>query len=404
MKDLREDFPTLCLRIGDYPLCYLDNAATTLRPRIVMGAVEEFYRDCNANIHRGIHHLSVKASQMYDKAHQRVAEFIGAGSWQEIVFTRNTTESINLVAFAFGQSLIGEGDEIVTTVSEHHSNMVPWQILAKRKRAVLRYIPVNPDGTLMLDEARRLINSRTRIVAVQHVSNLLGTIHPVSEIAEMAHRVGALVVVDGAQSVPHMPVDVRELGADFFAFSGHKMLGPTGIGVLWGKKDLLEQGEPFLTGGSMISEVSLDGAKWNDLPWKYEAGTPHICGGVGLAAALDYLEGIGLNEIFGHERELLAYAIDRLSSLGFVELYGPSVQDRLGIVAFNVQNVHPHDVAQVCDSFGIAIRSGHHCAQPLSVAIGAKRGTARASFYIYNTKDEIDRLVEALSYAREALG
>jgi len=404
MKDLREDFPTLCLRIGDYPLCYLDNAATTLRPRIVMGAVEEFYRDCNANIHRGIHHLSVKASQMYDKAHQRVAEFIGAGSWQEIVFTRNTTESINLVAFAFGQSLIGEGDEIVTTVSEHHSNMVPWQILAKRKRAVLRYIPVNPDGTLMLDEARRLINSRTRIVAVQHVSNLLGTIHPVSEIAEMAHRVGALVVVDGAQSVPHMPVDVRELGADFFAFSGHKMLGPTGIGVLWGKKDLLEQGEPFLTGGSMISEVSLDGAKWNDLPWKYEAGTPHICGGVGLAAALDYLEGIGLNEIFGHERELLAYAIDRLSSLGFVELYGPSVQDRLGIVAFNVQNVHPHDVAQVCDSFGIAIRSGHHCAQPLSVAIGAKRGTARASFYIYNTKGEIDRLVEALSYAREALG
>ena len=385
-------------------MCYLDNAATTLRPRIVMGAVEEFYRDCNANIHRGIHHLSVKASQMYDKAHQRVAEFIGAGSWQEIVFTRNTTESINLVAFAFGQSLIGEGDEIVTTVSEHHSNMVPWQILAKRKRAVLRYIPVNPDGTLMLDEARRLINSRTRIVAVQHVSNLLGTIHPVSEIAEMAHRVGALVVVDGAQSVPHMPVDVRELGADFFAFSGHKMLGPTGIGVLWGKKDLLEQGEPFLTGGSMISEVSLDGAKWNDLPWKYEAGTPHICGGVGLAAALDYLEGIGLNEIFGHERELLAYAIDRLSSLGFVELYGPSVQDRLGIVAFNVQNVHPHDVAQVCDSFGIAIRSGHHCAQPLSVAIGAKRGTARASFYIYNTKDEIDRLVEALSYAREALG
>ena len=385
-------------------MCYLDNAATTLRPRIVMGAVEEFYRDCNANIHRGIHHLSVKASQMYDKAHQRVAEFIGAGSWQEIVFTRNTTESINLVAFAFGQSLIGEGDEIVTTVSEHHSNMVPWQILAKRKRAVLRYIPVNPDGTLMLDEARRLINSRTRIVAVQHVSNLLGTIHPVSEIAEMAHRVGALVVVDGAQSVPHMPVDVRELGADFFAFSGHKMLGPTGIGVLWGKKDLLEQGEPFLTGGSMISEVSLDGAKWNDLPWKYEAGTPHICGGVGLAAALDYLEGIGLNEIFGHERELLAYAIDRLSSLGFVELYGPSVQDRLGIVAFNVQNVHPHDVAQVCDSFGIAIRSGHHCAQPLSVAIGAKRGTARASFYIYNTKGEIDRLVEALSYAREALG
>ncbi|MEO0181641.1 MAG: cysteine desulfurase [candidate division WOR-3 bacterium] len=404
MKDLREDFPTLQVKVGDYPLCYLDNAATTLRPRCVMKAIEGFYRECNANIHRGIHYLSVKASKMYDEAHKRVADFIGAGSWKEVIFTRNTTESLNLVAFAFGEKILGEGDEIVTTVSEHHSNMVPWQVLARKKNAVLKYIPVKSDGTLVFDEAKDLITPRTKIVAVQHVSNLLGTIHPVSDIAEMAHRVGAIVVVDAAQSVPHMPVDVGELGADFLAFSGHKMLGPTGIGVLWGKEELLREGEPFLTGGSMISEVSLEGAKWNDLPWKYEAGTPHICGGIGLASAIDYLEGIGLDEVLGHERDLLAYAIDRLSGLDFVRVYGPSIDKRLGILAFNVQGVHPHDVAQVCDSFGIAVRSGHHCAQPLSVAIGANQGTARASFYIYNTKEEIDRLAEAIKYAKEALG
>ncbi len=366
--------------------------------------MDRFYRDCNANIHRGIHHLSVKATKMYDEAHERAARFIGAKTWQEIIFTRNTTESINLVAYAFGDSLVGEGDEIVTTVSEHHSNMIPWQRLAMRRRAVLKYIPVKPDGMLDLDEAKRLITPKTRIVAVQHISNLLGTVHPVSDIAEMAHRVGALVVVDAAQSVPHMPLDVNFIGADFLAFSGHKMLGPTGVGVLWGREELLREGDVFLTGGSMISEVSLEGAKWNTLPWKYEAGTPNICGAIGLAAAMDYLERIGLENVLAHEKDLLEYATEKLSALDFVRLYGPRPENRIGIISFNVEGVHPHDVAQACDSFGVAVRSGHHCAQPLSVAVGAKQGTARASFYLYNTRDEIDALVEAVIMAKKELG
>ena len=404
MDEIREDFPTLKLTVGGRPICYLDNASTTLRPVQVIDCMDRFYRDCNANIHRGIHHLSVKATKMYDQAHERAARFIGAKSWQEIVFTRNTTESINLVAYAFGDSLLREGDEIVTTVSEHHSNMIPWQRLAVRRRAVLKYIPVKPDGMLDLDEAKRLITPKTRLVAVQHISNLLGTVHPVSEVAEMAHEVGALVVVDAAQSVPHMPLDVNEIGADFIAFSGHKMLGPTGVGVLWGREELLRDGDVFLTGGSMISEVSLEGAKWNTLPWKYEAGTPNICGAIGLSAAMDYLEKIGLENVLAHEKDLLEYAIERLSALDFVRLYGPRPDHRVGIVSFNVDGVHPHDVAQACDSFGVAVRSGHHCAQPLSVAIGAKQGTARASFYLYNTKDEIDALVEAIIMAKKELG
>lgn len=366
--------------------------------------MDRFYRDCNANIHRGIHHLSVKATKMYDQAHERVARFIRARSWKEIIFTRNTTESVNLVAYAFGDALVKEGDEIVTTVSEHHSNMIPWQRLAARRRAILRYIPVRPDGTLNLDEAAKIITPKTRIVALQHVSNMLGTVHPVYEVSEMARKVGALVVLDAAQSVPHMPFDVNQFGVDFVAFSGHKMLGPTGIGVLWGREELLREGDVFLTGGSMISEVTLEGAKWNTLPWKYEAGTPNICGAIGLSAAMDYLEDVGLDEILAHERSLLEYAEERLSSLDFVKIYGPGIENRVGIISFNVEGVHPHDVAQACDSFGVAVRSGHHCAQPLSLAIGAKHGTARASFYLYNTKDEIDALVDALVMAKKELG
>jgi len=404
MKDVRQDFPTLNLKVGDRPLCYLDNAATTLRPLQVIECMDRFYRDCNANIHRGIHHLSVKATKMYDQAHERVARFIRARSWKEIIFTRNTTESVNLVAYAFGDALVKEGDEIVTTVSEHHSNMIPWQRLAARRRAILRYIPVRPDGTLNLDEAAKIITPKTRIVALQHVSNMLGTVHPVYEVSEMARKVGALVVLDAAQSVPHMPFDVNQFGVDFVAFSGHKMLGPTGIGVLWGREELLREGDVFLTGGSMISEVTLEGAKWNTLPWKYEAGTPNICGAIGLSAAMDYLEDVGLDEILAHERSLLEYAEERLSSLDFVKIYGPGIENRVGIISFNVEGVHPHDVAQACDSFGVAVRSGHHCAQPLSLAIGAKHGTARASFYLYNTKDEIDALVDALVMAKKELG
>ncbi len=390
--------------VNGKPLVYMDNAATTLRPVSMVQAVEGFYRDCNANIHRGIHHLSVKATEMYDEAHKKVADFIGASDWSEIIFTRNTTESVNLVAYAFGESLVKQGDEIVCSVSEHHSNMVPWQMLAKRKNAVIKYIPVHQDGTLDLDAAAGLITPRTKIVAIQHVSNMLGTVHPVREIVEMAKKVGALTLVDGAQSVPHMTVDVKELGADFLAFSGHKMLGPTGIGVLWGRRELLEEGEVFLSGGDMISQVTLEGAKWNKLPWKYEAGTPNIAGGVGMSSAVDYLAGLGMDNVLKHEKELLIYALEQLSKLDYVKLYGPDPEHRLGIVSFNIDGVHPHDVAHVCNEFGVAVRSGHHCAQPLSMSIGAKQGTARASFYIYNTKEEIDVLIEAVKAAKKMLG
>ncbi len=395
--DPREDFPILKEKPGGRRLVYLDTTATSLRPKQVVDAIVEFYHRYNANIHRGKYWLSEVASELYDEAHKAVARFLGAEDWREVVFTRNTTESINLVAHSLGKLLkLGPGDEIVTTVSEHHSNMVPWQVLAQETGATLKYIPVNPDGTLKLAEASKLITPKTKIVAFQHVSNVTGTVHPVRELVDMAKRAGAFVVIDGAQSAPHLPVNVRELGVDFYAISAHKMLGPTGIGALWGRRELLEEMPPFITGGDMISRVTLEGATWNVLPWKFEAGTSNIAGGIGFKAAVEYLERIGMERVLAHEREILEYAWERLGEVPKLTLYGPEPPKRLAILPFNVEGMHPHTVAKLLDERGICVRSGCHCAQPLAEAMGVPQGTVRASFYIYNTKEDVDALVEAL--------
>ncbi len=378
-------------------LVYLDTTATSLRPKQVVDAVVEFYHRYNANIHRGKYWLSEVASELYDEAHKAVARFLNAPDWREVIFTRNTTESINLVSYSLGKLLkLGPGDEIVTTVSEHHSNMVPWQVLAKETGATLKYIPVNPDGTLKLEEAAKLITSKTKIVAFQHVSNVTGVVHPVEELVELAKRVGAYTVVDGAQSAPHLPVDVQALGVDFYAISGHKMLGPTGIGALWGRRELLEEMPPFITGGDMISRVTLGGATWNALPWKFEAGTSNIAGGIGFKAAVEYLERLGMDRVLAHEREILEYAWERLKEVPKLTLYGPPPEKRLAILPFNIGGMHPHTVAKMLDRWGICVRSGCHCAQPLAEAMGVPEGTVRASFYIYNTKEDVDALVDAL--------
>jgi len=395
--DPREDFPILKEKPMGRRLVYLDTTATSLRPKQVVDAIVEFYHRYNANIHRGKYWLSEVASELYDEAHKAVARFLGAEDWREVVFTRNTTESINLVAYSLGKMLkLGPGDEIVTTVSEHHSNMVPWQVLAKETGATLKYIPVNLDGTLKLSEAAKLITPKAKIVAFQHVSNVTGTVHPVQELADMAKRAGAFVVVDGAQSAPHFPVNVRELGVDFYAVSAHKMLGPTGIGALWGKRELLEEMPPFITGGDMISKVTLKGATWNELPWKFEAGTSNIAGGIGFKAAVEYLERLGMERVLAHEREILEYAWERLREVPKLTLYGPEPRERLAILPFNIEGMHPHTVAKLLDERGICVRSGCHCAQPLAEAMGVPQGTVRASFYIYNTKEDVDALVDAL--------
>lgn len=402
--DCRKDFPILGERPRGRRLVYLDTTATSLRPRQVVDAVVEFYHKYNANIHRGKYWLSEVASDLYDEAHKAVARFLGASDWREVVFTRNTTESINLVAHSLGKMLrLGPGDEIVTTVSEHHSNMVPWQVLAQETGATLKYIPVHPDGTLNLSEAAKLITPKTKIVAFQHVSNVTGTVHPVQELVELAKRAGAFTVVDGAQSAPHLPVNVRELGVDFYAISAHKMLGPTGVGALWGRRELLEEMPPFITGGDMISRVTLKGATWNVLPWKFEAGTSNIAGGIGFKAAVEYLENLGMERVLAHEKEILEYARERLRKVPKLTLYGPEPQKRLAILPFNVEGMHPHTVAKLLDERGICVRSGCHCAQPLSEAMGVPQGTVRASFYIYNTKEDVDQLAEALEeIARKA--
>ena len=398
---LREDFPIFQRKIDGHPLIYLDNAATTQRPRQVVEAVRRFYEERNANVHRGVHTLSYEASVAYEEAHAKVAEFIGADGPEEIIFTRNATEALNLVAYAWGLWELQEGDEVLLTVMEHHSNIVPWQALRRLKGITLKFLDVDDEGRLRLEELPRLLTPKTRLVGVVHASNLLGTINPVAEIAEEAHRVGALVLVDAAQSVPHLPVNVKELGCDFLAASGHKMLGPTGIGFLYARRELLEEMEPFLYGGDMIETVTLESSTWNRLPWKFEAGTPNIAGGIGLAAAIDYLESLSMEQVFQHERELLEYALERLSQLEGMELYGPPPREgnRLGIVAFNLEGIHPDDVALVLNSHGIAVRSGHHCAQPLMRRLGTPHAV-RASFYIYNTREEIDELAAALEEAR----
>ena len=392
VETVRRDFPILSREIHGHRLVYLDSGASSQKPLAVIEAVNQLYRENYANIHRGVYTLSEEATAAYEHAHEQVSRFINA-DFEEVIFTKNTTESLNLVAYAWGLSNLRDGDEIVTTQLEHHSNIVPWQQIARRTGATVRYIRVDAQGKLDMDHAAELIGPRTKMVSVTHVSNVLGTIIPVYELGRMAHAQGALICVDGAQSIPHMAIDVRTLDCDFFAFSGHKMLGPTGVGGLYGKRDILEQMEPFLFGGDMISEVTFEGATWNDLPWKFEAGTGPIAQGVGLGAAVDYLQDLGMEAVHAHEQALVSYALD---------IYGPDAHERGGVISFNLQGVHPHDMASILDQQGVAIRGGHHCAMPLMQVLGVN-GTSRASFYIYNTVDDVDMLIEAVGEARRIL-
>ncbi|NMA71505.1 MAG: cysteine desulfurase [Firmicutes bacterium] len=397
-RAVRRHFPILNQEVNGRPLVYLDSAATSQKPLAVIEAVDRYYREQNANVHRGLHTLSERATQALEEARAKVARFINAREPAEIIFVRNATEAINLVAYSYGARL-REGDEILLTPMEHHSNLIPWQLAARRSGARLRYIPMNPDGTLDVTDLDRLITPKTRLVALTHVSNVLGTINPVAEIVQAAHREGVPVLVDGAQGVPHMPVDVQALDCDFLAVSGHKMLAPMGIGFLYGKRELLEGMEPFLAGGEMIAEVDLERATWAELPHKFEAGTPDVAGAVGLAAAIDFLNDLGMEAVFQHEQELVRYALNVLREVDGVTIYGPE-PPRGGVIAFNVEGIHPHDLSTVLDQEGIAIRVGHHCAQPLTEALGVP-ATARASFYVYTLPEEIDALARGIERAKE---
>lgn len=401
-KALKAEFPILHQDINGHPLVYLDNAATTQKPRAVIEAVKRYYEWDNSNVHRGVHTLGSRATDAYEGARDKVKKFINAASSREIIFTRGTTGALNLVASGYARPTLGEGDEIVITPMEHHSNLIPWQQAAKATGATLKYIPLQSDGTIRLEDVESTVTERTKIVAITYISNVLGTINPIAEIAEIAHRNGAVIVVDGAQSTPHMKVDVRQLDVDFYALSGHKMLGPTGIGVLYGKAELLERMEPVEFGGEMIDFVELYDSTWKELPWKFEGGTPIIAGAVGLGAAIDFLEQVGLDNIDRHEKKLTKYAMDRLSRIDGITIYGPR-EERGGLVTFNLGDVHPHDVATVLDTEGIAVRAGHHCAQPLMRWLNVS-ATARASFYLYNTEQDIDRLAESLVKTKEFFG
>ncbi len=444
-KKLRADFPILKRYVngpsfakaseGKKPLVYLDSAATSQKPRQVLAVMDEYYSKHNANVHRGIHTLSVEATEMYEGARRKVADFVGVKDPSEIVFVRNATEAINLVAYSWGRQNIKKGDEIVVTIAEHHSNFVPWQQLAFENGAVLKIIPIEKSGELDLVAFRKVITPKTKLVTFFHVSNVLGMINPVADLVKIARKANGkrqmAILVDGAQAIPHMPVDISKLGCDFYVFTGHKMLGPTGIGVLWGKREILELMPPFLFGGEMISKVSVQNSTWNELPWKFEAGTPNIAGAVGLGAAVDYLSKIGMDRVRKHEIELTKYAISELSKIAGVTTYGSNdAKKRGGVISFNVGSsrqartinyssspsnslgmnfakrnrevsfIHAHDVASILDSEGVAIRSGHHCAQPLMDFLGIS-SAARASFYLYNTKEEVDRLVEGVMKVKE---
>jgi cysteine desulfurase/selenocysteine lyase len=400
VEGIRADFPILEREFDGNQVVYLDNAATSQTPEPVVEAIADYYRQTNANVHRGLHQLSQEASIAYEEAHDRVAEFVGASGREEMIFTKNTTESENLVAYAYGLSQLGPGDEIVTTEMEHHSSLVTWQQIGKRTGADVKYIRADETGHLDMDHAKELITDDTQLVSVVHVSNTLGTVNPVGPLAELAHDHGAYILVDGAQSVPNRPIDVKEMGADFFAFSGHKMCGPTGIGCLYGRQELLEEMEPFLYGGEMIRRVTYEDATWNELPWKYEAGTPVIGQGIALARACDYLDGIGMEKIRRHENELAQYTLERLAEFDDIEAFGPPAgEERGGLVAFDVDGVHAHDLSEILNDYAVAVRAGHHCTQPLHEKLGVA-ATTRASFYIYNTKDEIDTLLDALDDAR----
>ncbi|MEM3386877.1 MAG: cysteine desulfurase [Nitrososphaerales archaeon] len=396
---IKQDFPIFKRRVYGKRLIYLDNAATTQKPRQVIEAMREFYQDYNANIHRGVYRLSVEATEAFENARKKVAKFINAKE-SEIIFTKNATEALNLVAYSWGLNNLREGDHILLTEMEHHSNIVPWQLISKYTKAKIDYISIDKEGLLVDDEVDRLMEKRPKIVSITHVSNVLGTINNVKKIVEHAHKIGAITVVDAAQSVPHMQVDVQEIGCDFLAFSGHKALGPLGVGVLYGKRDLLEDMNPFLGGGDMISRVWLENSEWNELPWKFEAGTSSIADVIGLGAAVDYLNSIGISRIRKHEIKLTKYALETLSEISDLKIYGTNnLEQRGAVISFNLANIHPHDLATILDEEGIALRAGHHCAMPLMNKLGVA-ATARASFYLYNAESDVDALVEGLNKAR----
>ncbi|HTI13128.1 MAG TPA: cysteine desulfurase [Dictyobacter sp.] len=402
VADIRRDFPILLRPVHGKPLVYLDSTASSQKPAAVIEAMTHYYENSNANVHRGVYEISEEATAAMENARLKVARFINARQSKQIIFTRNTTESINLVAYSWGMANIQTGDLIVLTEMEHHSNLVPWQLLAQRTGARLEFVPVTDDGLLQLDVYQQLLQQQPKLVAMTHMSNVLGTINPVKDLIAQAHAVGALVLIDAAQSVPHLPVDVQELDVDFLCFSGHKMLGPTGIGVLYGKRKLLEAMPPFMGGGDMIRTVSLRSSTWNDLPWKFEGGTPAIAEAIGLGAAVDYLNTLGMAAVQQHEQEITAYALEQLQVVPELTIYGPKdAQQRGGVISFTLGDIHPHDLASILDQeVGVAVRAGHHCAQPLMERYGLA-ATARASFYVYTLKEEVDILVQGLLKAHE---
>jgi cysteine desulfurase/selenocysteine lyase len=404
VKAIRQDFPILHQQVNGKPLVYLDSSATSQKPLSVIEAMDTYYREYNANVHRGIYRLSERASEAYETARKKVGRFINARSWREVIFTRNTTESINLVAYTWGQANLKAVDVILISEMEHHANLVPWQQLAARTGATVKYIPVDERGCLDMPAFDALLTDEVKLVAITQMSNTLGTLTPIGDIAQKAHAVGALVLLDGAQAVPHMPTDVQAFDCDFLSFSGHKMLGPTGIGVLWGRKEILAEMPPFMTGGDMIKRVTYECSDWNDLPWKFEAGTPAIAEAIGLGYAIDYLNELGMPNVRQHEIALTTYALKRLNQVEGIRIYGPNEPtSRGGAIAFTLGDIHPHDVAAVLDREGIAVRAGHHCTMPLHAKLGLQ-ATTRASFYIYNFREEVDRLAEGLDKTRELLG
>lgn len=400
VERIRADFPILAREVHGKPLIYVDNAATTQKPQVVIDRIDAYYAHENANIHRGVHSLSAEATAAYEAARETVARFVNARAANEIVFTRGTTEAINLVAQSYARPRLGPDDEILITALEHHSNIVPWQMIAAQTGAIVKYVPFTVDGLLDMDALPRLLNEKTRIFAFTAMSNVFGTINPVKELVSLARQAGAISVVDAAQSVPHLPVDVQDLDCDFLAFSGHKMCGPTGIGILYGRRKLLEAMPPFMGGGDMIRRVRLEGSTWNDLPWKFEAGTPAIAEAVGLGAAVDYLRRVGMAEIHAHEQFITSYALEALSEVPGMTLLGPPAPRKGGVAAFTLAGIHAHDVAEILDKDGVAVRAGHHCAMPLHHKLGVS-ASVRASFYLYTTTAEIDTLVQSLQRARQ---
>ncbi|MFD1173817.1 cysteine desulfurase [Oceanobacillus picturae] len=398
---IRQEFPILDQEVNGHPLVYLDSSATSQKPKSVIEALDTYYRQYNSNVHRGVHTLGTRATDKYEGAREKVRKFINAETTKQVIFTRGTTTAINTVAYSYGRANLTEGDEIVITPMEHHSNIIPWQQAAKATGATLKYIPLQSDGTISLEDAANTITANTKIVAISHVSNVLGTVNPIKQIAELAHKHNAVIVVDGAQGAPHMKIDVQDLNCDFYAFSGHKMCAPTGIGVLYGRKNLLENMEPFEFGGEMIDFVNLYDSTWKELPWKFEGGTPIIAGAIGLGAAIDFLNEVGMDNITEHEQKIVSYAMEKLSTMDGITIFGP--EKRAGLITFNLDDVHPHDTATVLDAEGIAVRAGHHCAQPLMRWLEVT-ATARASFYLYNTEEDVDRLVDGLLKTKEYFG